>query len=299
MEYQRTVADKVVFEGQGIYSGKDIRVEIHPLGENEGIIFERADLPNRPRIRLSLKNVIALEGAVLLTDGTHEITLIEHLLSALHGLQIDNALIRVFGEEIPLLDGSTLLIVRKIQEKGYRLLPAARRKYLLRKPFNMENGVGRINFKPSSRLTIHATINFDHPMIGLQSLDYTATPRDYIREISFARTFGFKRILEERRRQGIIKGGDLSNAIVLDEEKVLNKEGLRSKDEFVRHKILDIVGDLFTIGYPLVAEIRADMSGHKLHIDALKTMYEAGYLEEVESRALTFLWVPKRKRSSI
>ncbi|MCS7199917.1 MAG: UDP-3-O-acyl-N-acetylglucosamine deacetylase [Caldimicrobium sp.] len=297
MEYQKTVAGIVFFEGEGIYSGKEIRVELHPLRENEGIIFERADLAHRPRIKLSLDKVVALDGAVLITDGKWEITLIEHLLSALHGLEIDNVLVKVFGSEIPLLDGSTFKIVRKIQEKGYLFLPAPRKRLILKRPFEMVNGIGKISLSPASRLKIFASIHFDHPLIGEQSFEFISSPWNYIREISFARTFGFKEILEERKKQGILKGGTLSNAIVIDKEGILNEEGLRSRDEFVRHKILDILGDLFTLGLPLLAEVKACSTGHKLHIEALKNMFKAGYFEEVETRALAFLWISKRKRS--
>lgn len=299
MEYQRTVAETVSFEGEGIFSGKEIRVEICPLRENEGIVFERADLPGRPRIRLSPEVVFGLEGAVLITDGEVSVNLIEHLLSALHGLSIDNALIRVYGEEIPLLDGSAFPIVRKIQEKGYLYLPALRRKYKLKRPFEMVNGTGKILFLPSNYLRIFARINFDHPVIGEQSYSFTLTQAGYLAEISFARTFGFKAILEERKHRGILKGGNLANAIVLDEEGVVNKEGLRTPDEFVRHKVLDIIGDIYSLGKGLLAEVHADASGHRLHIDAIKTLYQGGYLEEVETRALTFLWVKKKKRANL
>ena len=296
MEYQRTIAQSVYLEGKGIFSGKDIRIEFHPLSENEGIIFERADLPGAPQIPLHIANVIGKEGSTVLTDGEVSINLIEHLLSALHGLGIDNLLIRVYGEEIPLFDGSALFFVKKIREAGFRILLAPKRKYRLIKSFTLENGVGRITFLPSTHLSIKAKIEFPHPLIGSQQAFYIHHPLEYIREISYARTFGFKSILEERKRKGVLKGGDLSNAIVLDEEKVLNPEGLRSKDEFVRHKILDIMGDLFALGLSLVAEVQAEYSGHKLHIEALKALYYSGLLEEVEERALTFLWIPKRKK---
>ncbi|MEZ0343887.1 MAG: UDP-3-O-acyl-N-acetylglucosamine deacetylase [Caldimicrobium sp.] len=296
MEYQRTIAQPVSLEGEGIFTSKKIKIEFHPLQENEGIIFERADLPRSPQIPLHIDYVVGSEGSTLLSDGKITINLVEHLLSALHGLGIDNLLIRVYGEEIPLFDGSALYFVRKIREAGFRILPALRRKYRLLKPFTMENGQGRITFFPSRTLIIKAKIEFSHPLIGLQECIYRHHPFEYLREISFARTFGFKNLLEERKRKGILKGGSLSNAIVLDEERVLNPEGLRSKDEFVRHKVLDLMGDLYTLGLSLMAEVHAEFSGHRLHIEALKSLYHAGLLEEVEERALTFLWIPKKRK---
>ncbi len=294
MEYQRTLADKVVLEGEGIFSGKNIKVEIEPAEENTGILFIREDLPEKPLIPLNIENIIGLDGATAITDGEHIIYLVEHILSALHGLQIDNAIIHVYGEEIPLLDGSAYPWVRKIQETGYRFLLTPRKKLYLRRSFQYQNGKGRIKFKPSNTLKIKASINFEHPVIGYQSLALEINPRTYIYEISFARTFGFKDILFERKNKGILKGGSLSNAIVLDEEKVLNPEGLRREDEFVRHKILDIIGDIFALGQPLVAEIEAESSNHRLHVEALKSLYKAGLLEEVEERSLTFLLIYKK-----
>lgn len=296
MEYQRTIAQPVFLEGEGIFTSQKIKVEFHPLSENEGILFERPDLPGCPRIPLHIDYVVGTEGSTVLSDGKISINLVEHLLSALHGLGIDNLLIRVYGEEIPLFDGSALYFVRKFREAGFRILPALKRKYRLLKPFTMKNGQGQITFLPSRNLIIKAKIDFSHPLIGLQEHTYRHHFLEYLREISFARTFGFKSLLEERKKKGILKGGDLSNAIVLDEERVLNPEGLRCKDEFVRHKVLDLIGDLYTLGLSLVAEVHAEFSGHRLHIEALKSLYHAGLLEEVEERALTFLWLPRKRK---
>ncbi len=298
MEYQRTLAGKVVLEGEGIFSGKNIRVEIEPAEENRGINFIRADLLEKPVIPLNIENIIGLEGSTAITDGKHFIYLVEHLLSALHGLQIDNATIYVYGEEIPLFDGSAYPWVRKIQEVGYKFLLTPKKKLYLRKNFQYQNGVSKISFKPSNTLKIKASIFFEHSLIGEQSLEIEITPRSYINEVAFARTFGFKDILFERKNKGIIKGGSLSNAIILDKDRVLNPEGLRTQDEFVRHKILDIVGDLFTLGNPLVAEVEAIYSNHRVHIEALKSLYKAGLLEEVERRALAFLLIYKKLKKN-
>lgn len=296
MEYQRTLTKKIFLEGEGIFSGKNIKVEIEPAEENTGIVFIRADISSKPIIPLKIENIIGLDGATALTDGEHFIYLVEHLLSAFHGLQIDNAIVYVYGEEIPLLDGSAYPWVRKIQEVGYKFLSALRKKFYLRKSFVYQNGIGKIIFRPSNMLKIKAIIQFDHPLIGYQEFLVTLNSKSYIKEISFARTFGFKDILNERKNKGIIKGGNFSNAIILDKEKILNPDGLRIFDEFVRHKILDIIGDVFALGQPLIAEIEAYQTGHKLHIEALKNLYKLGLLETLESRALTFLLIPKKTR---
>ncbi|MBZ4682457.1 UDP-3-O-acyl-N-acetylglucosamine deacetylase [Thermodesulfobacterium sp.] len=296
MQYQKTLSGKVNLEGQGIFTGKTIKVEIEPAGIDTGIIFVREDLPEKPEIPLKVENIFGLEGATAITDGTHIIYLVEHLLSALHGLQIDNAIIRVYGEEVPLLDGSAYPWVRQIQKKGYQYLFYPKKKFRIKKTFSYKNGHGTIVFKPSDTLKIKASISFDHPVIGNQEISLEINPNNYIREVCFARTFGFKDILLERIKKGILKGGDLSTAIILDREKVLNPEGLRSQDEFVRHKVLDLVGDLFGLGGCLVAEVEAISSHHRLHIEALKSLYASGLVEEIEERALTFLLVSKRKR---
>ncbi len=298
MEYQKTIAKKIFLEGEGIFTGKNIKIEIEPAEEDVGIIFVRADIPQKPAISLKIENVIGLDGATALTDGEHFIYLVEHLLSAFHALGIDNAIIHVYGEEIPLLDGSAYPWVRKIQEVGYKFLSALRKKFYLCKNFIYQNGIGKIIFRPSNELKIKAVIQFDHPLIGYQEFLITLDSQSYIREISFARTFGFKDILNERKNKGIIKGGNFSNAIILDKEKVLNPDGVRVFDEFVRHKILDIIGDVFTLGYPLVAEIEAHHTGHKLHIEALKNLYKLGLLKSLESKALAFLLIPKKQKKN-
>ncbi len=294
MEYMRTVGKEVALEGVGVFSGKKVRVEVHPRYEGDGIIFERADLEPRVIIPLNIENVIGLDGATALTDGEHTILLIEHLLSALHGLGIDSAYIKVYGEEIPLFDGSALPFVQALRHAGYTILPKLRKKFYLRKDFEMQNGNGSIRFRRSLATTITAKISFPHPMIGEQTFSLSLTPKNYLREVCFARTFGFKNLLEERRKKGILRGGDLTNAIVLDERDVLNPEGLRTKDEFVRHKVLDLVGDLFVLGKPLIADVYAELSSHKLHVEALRTLWTSGLIEEVEVSSLTFFLVKKK-----
>ncbi len=273
--FQQTLADTVVLEGEGIFSGRDIRVVLEPAEAEKGIIFVREDLPGSPRIPLSPENVVGTDGATVLTDGCHEIYLVEHLLSALHGLGVDNLIVRVWGSEIPLLDGSAEPFVRKMLEKGFRLQPALKRMIEIQRPFEVLNGVGKIRFRPASELRIRVRIAFDHPLIGEQELNLTVTPLTYQKHLAFARTFGFKEDLLRRRKQGLLQGGSLKNAIVLDEKGLVNGEGLRVPDEFVRHKALDLLGDLFITGYPLRGEIEAFFAGHRLHVEAVKSLVSA------------------------
>jgi len=293
MQYQRTVAERIELRGEGIFTGKEILVEIFPAEENTGIVFVRADLKRMPKIKVGSDTVIGLEGATAVTDGTHIVYLVEHLLSALHAMGIDNAEIRVHGEEIPIFDGSAYKWVRAIQEVGYKFCFTPKKFFRVKEEFLLKNGKGFIHFKPSNKLLIKAEIQFDHPLIGHQIFEIEVTPRSYINEICFARTFGFKEFIQEKIKQGALKGGSLENAIILDEKGVLNPDGLRCSDEFVRHKVLDIIGDLYALGIPFQAEVHAYCSGHRLHIEALKTLYREGLLEEVEAQSLTFVVIPK------
>ena len=297
-EYQRTIRDKIVLKGEGIYTGKEIKVELEPAEPDTGIVFIKMDNGNPTEIPLQIENVIGLSGATAVTYQDKTIYLVEHLLSALHGLQIDNLRIKIWGDEIPLFDGSASLWVKEIQKVGYALFPVPKRKIRILKRYEYQNGIGKIIFEPANKLFISAKIEYEHPLIGTQEFSLEVNPLNYIKEIAFARTFGFKDIISERISKGIIKGGSLENAIVLDEKGVVNPEGLRTKDEFVRHKVLDLIGDLFTLGCSIVGKITAIYSHHKLHIEALKTMYLANLLEEFTATSLTFLFFPKKKKVS-
>ena len=293
MEFQKTIAKPVEFKGEGIISGKEIKVVLEPAEANKGIIFIREDI--KTQIPLHIFNVKALEGCTALVNKDGCIYYIEHLLSALHGLQIDNLVVRVWGEELPMFDGSSKVWVAKLQEIGYEYEYIPKRKIKITKDFKYTNGKGKIYFKPASKLKIYAEINFEHPLIGNQIYSVEVTPSEYIKKICFARTFGFKKDIEEKIRKGFFKGGNLKNAVVLDENGILNKEGLRVKDEFVRHKILDIIGDMYVLGAPLIGEIISYCSSHRLHIEALKKMYMTHILKEYEADALKFLVLSSKK----
>ncbi len=296
VEYQRTIRDRFFIIGKGIYTGKEIKVELEPAEPDTGIVFIKMEEKNEIKIPLKIENVVGLSGATAVVHQDKAIYLVEHLLSALHGLQIDNLYIKVWGDEIPLFDGSAEPWVKAIQKIGYTFFPVPRRKLKILKKFEYQNGVGKIIFEPGDKLFISARIEYDHPLIGSQEFSVEVNPLNYIKEIAFARTFGFKDIINQRISQGIIKGGSLENAIVLDEKGVLNPEGLRTEDEFVRHKVLDLIGDLFTAGYPLVGKITAFFSHHKLHIEALRTLKLSGLLTEFVTRSLAFLFFPRKKK---
>jgi UDP-3-O-[3-hydroxymyristoyl] N-acetylglucosamine deacetylase len=293
VEFQRTIAEPVKISGEGIFSGREIQVVLEPAEPGQGIIFIREDI--KTEIPINVFNVQGLEGATAVIGKEGGIFLIEHLLSALHGLKIDNLIVRVWGEELPILDGSSRVWVRKIQEVGYRYDYVPRKKLRIKEPFEYVNGRGKIFFRPASSFKVHAEINFDHPLIGAQSFSLEITPLSYVEEVCFARTFGFKDDIIRKKEKGLLRGGSLDNAIVLDEKGVLNQEGLRTKDEFVRHKVLDIIGDMYALGLPLMGEVISYCSNHRLHIEALRALYTNGILEEVEVRPVRFFVIPRKR----
>ncbi len=296
--FQQTLAAIVDLEGEGVFSGQRVRVVLEPAETDAGVVFVREDLPGAPRIALRPENVLGTEGATVLSDGRHSIYMVEHLLSALHGLGIDNVVIRVWGPEIPLFDGSAEIFVREILACGLKLQPAAKRFVEIIRSFEVRNGVGRILFRPAEGLTISVRIAFQHPLIGEQEISLRVNPISYQREIAFARTFGFKEDLLRRKEKGLLKGGSLANAIVLDEKGLLNGS-LRVQDEFVRHKALDLLGDLFVTGWALKGEVRAELSGHKLHIEAVKNLLTAPeavrFSDGLPAVALFFLTPPRAR----
>ncbi len=271
---QQTVADSVELKEEGVFSGQQIRLVLEPAPPGQGILFVREDLPGAPCIPLRPENILGTDGATVVSDGRHSVYLVEHLLSALHGLGIDNLIVRVWGPEIPLFDGSATVFVREILCRGIRVQPVPKRFVEVVQPFQVRNGVGIIRFRPADQFIIRVRIAFDHPLIGEQSLRLSINPLTYQRELASARTFGFKDDLLRRKEKGILRGGNLSNAIVLDEKGVLNGK-LQRSDEFVRHKALDLVGDLFGSGWAFKGEVEAELSGHRLHIEALKNLLSA------------------------
>ncbi len=274
--YQHTLACPVEIEDEGVITGKHIRVVLEPAPADSGIVFVREDVG--VRIPLCPENVLATEGFTLLTDGRYEVYMIEHLLSALHGLGVDNLVVRIWGEEVPLLDGSAEPFVKRMLQTGFRLQNSVKRFLKVKRPVEISNGRGRIRFRPSDTFKVSARIRFDHPMIGDQSISVVINPLSYQKDVAFARTFGFKDKILELKKAGRFKGGGLHNALILDENGLLNSGSLRAEREFVRHKVLDIIGDLFVTGYSFCGEVEAEFSNHKLHIEAVKRLIQEDFV---------------------
>ena len=239
---QRTLAKTVRCSGVGLHSGQTVNIIIKPAPANHGIKFKRIDLPDSPLISAlfhmvvdtSLATVIGSEGAIVQT--------IEHLMASFAGNFIDNALVEIDAHEMPVMDGSAGPYTRLFQEAGIKKQEAPRYAFILTKPIEIERDGKFIGAYPSNAFKISYTIDFTHPAIQKQSYSITVCPKTFAKEIASARTFGFLHEFELARQLGLTKGGSLENAIVLDDTKVINTEGLRFKDEFVRHKILDCIG---------------------------------------------------------
>lgn len=272
MTLQRTLKQSVTVSGIGLHSGKDAHVTIHPARPGRGIIFVRKDLVGSPEIPAHFRNVVNTQLATTLGCGQVTVSTVEHLLAALQGLGIDNARVEVSGPEIPILDGSSGRFVLAIQEGGIDTQLVARPYLALRRKVEVKVGEKWAVAEPSSRLEIRATIEWDHPSIGHQEYHYVDGKTPFA-ELASARTFGFLHDVEALQRMGLARGGSLDSVVVLNEAVVLNPGGLRFPDEFVRHKILDALGDFKLAGIALHAYVRLHRAGHDLHSQLLTEIF--------------------------
>lgn len=260
--YQRTLEKAVSCSGIGLHSGKTVHLTLKPAAVNHGIKFVRKDLPDNPSIPArfncvvdtSLATVIGLDGVIVST--------IEHLMACLAGLSIDNVIVELDSYEVPVMDGSAGPFTRMILEAGIRELEAPRHFFILKEPIELEQDGKFVGAYPDNSFKITCHIEFEHPLIRSQSYTIEVVDHVFEREISRARTFGFLHEVEYMQRYGLARGGSLDNAVVIDENKVLNDEGLRYRDEFVRHKLLDCIGDFALLGMPILAHIVTRKSGH-------------------------------------
>lgn len=264
MIYQQTVKREITIHGIGLHSGKEAKVTIKPARPNRGIVFFRGDLEGRPEISAHYKNIVNTQLATTLGRGHASISTVEHLLAALQILGIDNVLIEVSGPEVPILDGSAQVFCEAIRQAGIESQSQPRAVLSLRRRVEVRSGEKIASVEPCSRLEILASVEWSHPSVGPQEFHYIEGKTPYS-ELARARTFGFLRDVEALKRMGLARGGSLDNAIVLDETSVLNPEGLRYTDEFVRHKVLDALGDLKLAGIALQGFVRLHRAGHELH----------------------------------
>ncbi len=285
-KFQSTIASPLTFRGVGVHSGKISELHVLPAEPGQGIVFERKDLTETG---IGLGGFTAVAENILSTtlcttvghDSEYSISTVEHLLAAVSGAQIDNIKIVASGPEIPVLDGSSqeffseLLAARELQD------PHKRKYYKLKRDIEVRQGQSFLKAQPSEKLRIHCVIDFESSRIGRQELVFGESANPF-GEIAFARTFCSLGEFEKLKAAGLGKGGSLDNAVVVDGNHVLNEGGLRSEDEFVRHKVLDAVGDFYLLGAPLLASVFMERPGHALNALFTKTLLKtkAEYLEE-------------------
>ena len=279
---QRTLKSLTRAVGVGVHSGQRVELTLKPAPADRGIVFRRVDLPEPVDIPVNAYAVCETRLATTLSPdgdpGGPKVYTVEHLLSACAGLGIDNLVVDITGEEVPILDGSASSFVFLLQSAGIALQGAPKRFLRVRRPVGVREGEGRslkwARLEPHDGYKLAFEIDFDHPAVNQtgQQVEFEMGSGRYIREIARARTFGFTKDVELMRSRGLGLGGSMDNAIVVDDVKVLNDGGLRYDDEFVKHKILDAIGDLHVAGHPLIASYRAFKSGHALNNKLLRAL---------------------------
>ncbi len=287
MALQRTLRNSIRASGIGLHTGRKVLMVLRPAPTNTGIVFRRVDLDPPVDIPARATNVTETTLGTTLAIGTAGVSTVEHLLSALAGLGIDNAFVELTAGEVPIMDGSAGPFVFLIQSAGIEEQTAPKRFVRVRRRIEVEDGDKWARFDPYEGFRVNFEIEFDHPVFRRHaqraSMDFSSTT--FLREVSRARTFGFMRDLEYLRARNLALGGTLDNAIVLDDYRILNEDGLRYEDEFVRHKILDAIGDLYLLGHSLIGEFSGFKSGHALNNRLLRTLLaDAAAWEEVTFR---------------
>ncbi len=273
---QRTLKNSIRATGVGLHTGKKILMTLRPALPDSGIVFRRTDLEHAVDIRAHADNVGDTTMGTTLHVGDVKISTVEHLLSALAGLGIDNALVEVDAGEVPIMDGSAGPFVFLLQSAGIDEQKAPKRFIRILESVRVEDGDKWARFDPYDGFKVNFEIEFNHPTFKkhsqVASMDFSTT--SFLREVSRARTFGFMRDLESLRARNLALGGNMDNAIVLDDFKILNEDGLRYEDEFVKHKILDAIGDLYLLGHSLIGEFSGFKSGHALNNKLLRSLMQ-------------------------
>jgi len=265
MIFQQTLGNKATFSGIGLHSGKTIALTLRPAEPGTGIVFHRVDLTPAVSIEARSANVVNTRLSTTIGCGQATVSTIEHLMAALYGCGIDNAHVDINGPEVPIMDGSAACFVDGILKAGTKVSGKPRKYLVLKKPVSVVEGDKKISIIPSRHYKISFDMQFEHRAVRSQFRSMTFSLQGFAKEIASARTFGFLAEVEMLKAHGLALGGSLDNAIVIGEEGVLNPEGLRYSDEFVRHKILDSVGDLALSGHRLIGHVKSTKSGHDLN----------------------------------
>jgi len=270
---QRTVAKPVNCSGVGIHSGKKVNLTIKPAPTNHGIKFKRIDLPDSPSISAHFNMVVDTSLATVIGYDGFIVSTIEHLMATFAGLSIDNALVEIDGYEMPIMDGSAEVFTSSIMAVGIKEQNGRRCFFVVKEPIELKENGKFVGIYPESSFKITCDIDYDHPLVKKQSYTIELSDEVFEREICRARTFGFLHEYEDMKRFGLARGGSLDNVVVIDKENILNKDGLRYKDEFVRHKLLDCIGDFALLGMPVLGHVKVSKSGHFFNHAFLKKFF--------------------------
>lgn len=272
---QKTISNIMTCQGHGVHSNKSTTVTLKPAPANSGIIFVRTDLTGDNQIKAHYLNVHDTRLSTTITNKSGaKVSTIEHLMAAIWGSNIDNLIIEIDNEETPIMDGSSKSFVEILKQGGVQAQEAPKKILNLSKTITVEDGDCYITAMPSDQLQLDITIDFDHPAIGKQTHSCT-NPENFLVEIANARTFGFIKDLEMLKKIGLANGASLENTIGIDEEKILNPEGLKYENEFARHKLLDLIGDLFTCGSHFTFKLEGHKTSHKLNNIFLNKLFES------------------------
>lgn len=259
---QRTLAKTVSCSGIGVHSGKSVNLTLKPAPVNYGIQFTRTDLPDCPSIPACFSMVVDTSLATVIGHDGFIVSTIEHLMATFTGLSIDNVSVELDSYEMPIMDGSAEPFTRLVKEAGIKELEAPRYYFIVKEPIELKQDGKSVGIYPSTDLKITCNIEYDHPLINKQTFSTEITEQIFEKEICSARTFGFLNEIEYLRQYGFAKGGSLDNVVVVDNSSILNQDGLRFPDEFVRHKLLDCIGDFSLLGLPLLGHIVLNKTGH-------------------------------------
>lgn len=289
--FQKTLNGKVECEGIGLHSGLKIKMEIMPAEANQGIVFIRKDILDNQKIHASYKNVSDTKlGTTIINKAGYKVRTIEHLMAAFMGLKIDNALVILSGSEIPIMDGSSKVFVDLINGIGIKEQFVSKKIIKILRRVAVYNGKSSIIASPSKDFSIEYQIDFEDPAIGIQKQKLTRLGSNFDKEISAARTFGMLKEVQYMHKNGLALGGSIDNAIVVDNGKILNPDGLRYKDEFVRHKILDLCGDIYLSGRHFLGNISAICAGHEINNKFLWELFsDENNYQEIEANNIISL----------
>ncbi len=272
---QKTINKKIICSGIGLHSGKPVKIALIPASEDSGIIFKRIDVADKDnQIIANFKNVVATNLGTTISNGDGVlVATIEHLMAAIWGCNIDNLIIELDSEEIPIMDGSSAAFIFLIECAGLCQQKAPRKVIEILKKISVNDGGKSIIVSPSLEFAIDLQIDFNHSQLGQQNFNFNSNHISFKNDISRARTFVFKKDINQMHQMGFALGGSLKNAVVIDEDRIVNTEGLRYKDEFVRHKMLDFIGDIFLSGSYFLGHFQGTKVGHGLNNKLLHQIF--------------------------